>query len=355
MAIQVMTWVLDHSNATGSERLVLLSLANHAHPDGTNAFAKQTVLAHEAKVSRTTVHYCLSALEAGGAIKRMGFVGRSVNYRVMMDERAGAYVTSEHPTTAPKRQQKLDLDDVGTSNKRSESEHSTGQSQMAAERSESEHSPGGDSEQWSVQITDAQRSESGPLNARADEASGEPLKEPSPLTPTPRFTPPRPPRGGPPARPTRPVGQRQRELARYEAELAEWAREVQVWAPCPGDDLDEVFAASWHNALSEVRATVTTGVYAMWLDGLHVHALTDDGVLVLAIDGRRISWVEDRFGRLVLEAARHVGIDADRIAWLPCTHIPALDSAMECLSADHDPSPGEHATDDHHHLRPGVG
>jgi hypothetical protein len=68
MSVQAMSWVFDHSEATGSCRLVLLSIANHASPDGTNAWPSVATIAAEARVSRSTAFRAIGELEEDGSI-----------------------------------------------------------------------------------------------------------------------------------------------------------------------------------------------------------------------------------------------------------------------------------------------
>jgi DNA-binding MarR family transcriptional regulator len=83
MSIQTLCWVLEHSDARLGKRLVLLSLANHAHPDGTNAFPGVATIAHETRMKRRNVQYALRELEASGVIKRTGDRRGTNVYRVV--------------------------------------------------------------------------------------------------------------------------------------------------------------------------------------------------------------------------------------------------------------------------------
>ncbi len=68
MSIKVMTWVWDHSPATGTDHMVLLAIADAADDDGTNAWPSEATLAHKARVSERTVRRSLRALEELGVL-----------------------------------------------------------------------------------------------------------------------------------------------------------------------------------------------------------------------------------------------------------------------------------------------
>jgi hypothetical protein len=69
MSVQATTWVWNQSKAGGTARLVLLALADHAHPDGTHAFPAVAELARMCGVSDRTVQRTLRDLEASGEIR----------------------------------------------------------------------------------------------------------------------------------------------------------------------------------------------------------------------------------------------------------------------------------------------
>lgn len=72
MSVQALSWVLEHSDAQYADRLVLISLADHAQSDGTGAWPSVETIARHAKISRRAALYSLSALEEQGAIVRTG-------------------------------------------------------------------------------------------------------------------------------------------------------------------------------------------------------------------------------------------------------------------------------------------
>lgn len=69
MAVEVIVWVLENSPAVGTEKVVLLGLANHAHKDGRNAWPALSTLARYANVGVRAVQKALRKLEDAGHIK----------------------------------------------------------------------------------------------------------------------------------------------------------------------------------------------------------------------------------------------------------------------------------------------
>lgn len=72
MSVAALSWVLEHSDARLADRLVLLSLADHAKSDGTGAWPSIDTIARHSRVSRRAALYSLQSLEAQGAIVRTG-------------------------------------------------------------------------------------------------------------------------------------------------------------------------------------------------------------------------------------------------------------------------------------------
>lgn len=89
MSIHVISWVLKHSEATGSERLVLIALADKSEDDGSNCFPSVATLAGESRCSRRTVQTSLRKLEAAGRIVNSGKGSKGqTNWTVIMREGA---------------------------------------------------------------------------------------------------------------------------------------------------------------------------------------------------------------------------------------------------------------------------
>lgn len=80
MSIQAIAWVLENSEATLADRLVLLAIANHADARGRNAWPAIPLIAREARVDERTVYRALQALEQRGEIVIVKRPGRSSYY-----------------------------------------------------------------------------------------------------------------------------------------------------------------------------------------------------------------------------------------------------------------------------------
>lgn len=72
MSVAALSWVLEHSDARLADRLVLLSLADHAKSDGTCSWPSIDTIARHARISRRQAQYSLASLEESGAIVRTG-------------------------------------------------------------------------------------------------------------------------------------------------------------------------------------------------------------------------------------------------------------------------------------------
>ncbi|MEX0875288.1 MAG: helix-turn-helix domain-containing protein [Actinomycetota bacterium] len=68
MSVQALAWVLEHSEAKGNARLVLLAIANHAHADGSSSFPSIRQIARESRCSPATVQASLKRLVAAGEL-----------------------------------------------------------------------------------------------------------------------------------------------------------------------------------------------------------------------------------------------------------------------------------------------
>jgi DNA-binding transcriptional MocR family regulator len=66
MSIQAVSWVLKHSEAQLGARLVLISIANHADADGSNAFPSVGSIAAETRMSERQVQRAICTLERQG-------------------------------------------------------------------------------------------------------------------------------------------------------------------------------------------------------------------------------------------------------------------------------------------------
>lgn len=103
MSIQALAWVLEHSHAEGTDRLVLLAIANHADSRGANAWPHVDQIAFEARVHRATVFRALTALQALGeleVLKAGGGRGNRNHYQLTMKPSQGATLWLERKTVA---------------------------------------------------------------------------------------------------------------------------------------------------------------------------------------------------------------------------------------------------------------
>lgn len=106
MSIQAVGWVLDHSTAEGRERLVLLSLANHAGRDEWECWPSVATIAREARVSVRTAQRSLRLLEEQGHIEvaergepdlRVRADRRANLYRIVRTDEVSPAVTPSQP------------------------------------------------------------------------------------------------------------------------------------------------------------------------------------------------------------------------------------------------------------------
>lgn len=93
MAIQCVAWVLEHETTTSkAERLVLLSLANHAgwKHDRWECYPGRELIMREANVSLRTYHEALRQLEAAGLVVRI--INAAPDERIPKDRRPNLFV-----------------------------------------------------------------------------------------------------------------------------------------------------------------------------------------------------------------------------------------------------------------------
>lgn len=89
MSIEVMSWVLNNAPVRGTDKIILLGLANHADADGNNAYPSVARLARYANVSERAVQQSLRNLEEVGLIWRHYNEGGSAQQRA--DRRPNKY------------------------------------------------------------------------------------------------------------------------------------------------------------------------------------------------------------------------------------------------------------------------
>lgn len=88
MSIQAVAYVLDGHPAKGAERLVLLSIANHAN-ENDEAWPSAATIAYEANISVDHAHRCITALVKAGWIERV--VNGAPDQRIPNDRRPNLY------------------------------------------------------------------------------------------------------------------------------------------------------------------------------------------------------------------------------------------------------------------------
>jgi hypothetical protein len=85
VSLPAILWVLEHSAAANADRLVLICLASHAHPDGTNAYPSVAKIAHETALSARQVQRSLRSLEEADRVRPLGKSEHgTTNYAVVL-------------------------------------------------------------------------------------------------------------------------------------------------------------------------------------------------------------------------------------------------------------------------------
>lgn len=119
MSVRVISWVWERSRAEGTDRLVLLAIADSANDDGGNAWPSVATLAGKAKVSERTVQRSIRALVLLGEVsvdQNAGWHGTNV-YTVRTDPRLDDTPDSPSPrqsARATRGARKGDRDDTRT-------------------------------------------------------------------------------------------------------------------------------------------------------------------------------------------------------------------------------------------------
>jgi hypothetical protein len=97
MSVRVLTWVWDHSASQGTDRLVLLALADSADDSG-SCWPSMLTLARKARVSERTVRRSVRTLEQMGEVSSvMGGGTGSNRYRILLDPRVETPVRMTAP------------------------------------------------------------------------------------------------------------------------------------------------------------------------------------------------------------------------------------------------------------------
>jgi len=309
VSVQALTWVLDRSPAEHADRLVLLSLANHAHADGTNAYPSVPTIAREARLGTRAVQYALQSLlragaeltpdecrqrgvptgtRSGPAIAVSGQRGPNGAriYTVLMDEGARAFKTSKRPTNK-RRQAPVERS-------------------LAAE-TQTLHPAPATADPPRIAPPPAPPIAPPPTQSWPSEGRNIASRERKPSSdPSSNRHPPAPASGGAEdqgrsventERPAPPAGRRRRDQERYRQEVAGWERSRSAASP-HADELPRELAAGWARTYEELRNVVDASTFELWLAELHPHGMRGER-LVLGLPHESLDWIRGRFGRLI--------------------------------------------------------
>lgn len=266
MSVQCLTWVLDFSPAINGDRLVLISLANHADREGGGSYPPVPMIARESRMSDRAVQYALRSLEhgyegSGRAIARDG-VGpnRATLWRVLMDEQAKSF------RGVPRAARGADI----------------APPEIPAEGAHIAPSEGANRVHHFAPST---VQNGAALNAHA--GSSEPSLNRQELPPVP----PAGDDGEQPdtAPPAEPSSRRSRDIEQRREELDAWLDEHPASA---------ALQAELAPILDAARSRMDDGTFEIWLAPLHVHASLE-GLIVLGTTPQMASWTADRFGALL--------------------------------------------------------
>lgn len=159
-----MGWVIENSTAEKSERLVLLSLANHANAEGRDSYPSVATMMTETRLPERNVQRALRALEDGGHIRACG---RAPDERIPKNRRPVNYLIVGVPSTAPHANQGCQNDPLGVPNPASRGATSGTQTKTVNREQTAAHSAVAKRDPTkAVVLTDEQR-EAGRVRARA--------------------------------------------------------------------------------------------------------------------------------------------------------------------------------------------
>ncbi len=101
MSVDALGWALREApvNAKG-DLLVLIVLADHAHPDGSHAFPSVPTIARLARMSPRGAQNALRNLERAGLIRATPRVGRTTEYRLAVTPADAAGVQTVRPAAS---------------------------------------------------------------------------------------------------------------------------------------------------------------------------------------------------------------------------------------------------------------
>lgn len=104
MSVQAIGWVLDECTERGAERLVLLSIANHADNHGSNSWPSIETIAREAALGETRTKQAIRSLVNSGVLRVEPNAGGSRDVRA--DRRPNRYTIlplAENVDNSPSR------------------------------------------------------------------------------------------------------------------------------------------------------------------------------------------------------------------------------------------------------------
>lgn len=118
MSVQALSWVFDVSTARGADRLVLLSIANHADNKGLNSWPSIPTIARESGLGETRTKTAIKTLAAAGTLRVEQNAGGSADHRG--DRRPNRYTilpfsNGGHPSDSRKTTQPVDKSEDGGS------------------------------------------------------------------------------------------------------------------------------------------------------------------------------------------------------------------------------------------------
>lgn len=112
MSIEVMSWVWKKSVATGTDKFVLLAIADNAWDDGSNAWPSINTISRKTGLSIRTVQRCIQNLHDLGELQTMDRPGHSNLYRVIMGDKESPKTQKSTALVKPKKEVEKKVDEV---------------------------------------------------------------------------------------------------------------------------------------------------------------------------------------------------------------------------------------------------
>lgn len=108
MSIEVMSWVWKQAKATGTDKFVLLAIADNAWDDGSNAWPSVATISRKTGLSTRTVQRCIQNLHDLGELQTIDRPGHSNLYRVVMSSSAKVAKPKSEPKSKELTVKKVD-------------------------------------------------------------------------------------------------------------------------------------------------------------------------------------------------------------------------------------------------------